>query len=100
MKNVVEQIKDTIAVISAVLFHAPNRRFDRIVGSEEDGYTGTIGSTAVVTEIVSATSGTVRYSGVYWRARLAEGSAYGSISAGEVVTIEAVEGNVLIVFVV
>jgi len=97
MKYLLERIKDILAIICAVIFQLPTTRLDKIVGSEEEKYTGTIGSTAVVTEIVSATAGTVRYSGVLWRARLSESSVCTSINIGEAVTIEAAEGNVLIV---
>jgi len=62
MKYLSKCVKDTVAIISAVLLKTPNKRFDEIVGSEQEKYTDTVGSTALVTEIVSSTSGMVRYS--------------------------------------
>ena len=97
MKHLSKCVKDKLAIISAVLLKTPNKRFDEIVGSEQEKYTDTIGSTALVTEIVSSTSGMVRYSGSNWRARLSENSACTSINTGQVVRIESLQGIVLVV---
>ena len=87
MKKILKYTADLIAVVFAVLFHAPNKRFDKIVGSEQEQYIGLIGSIAVVTETVTKDSGMVRYSGSNWRARLSEKSNSKSIDPGEKVTI-------------
>jgi len=87
-------------MISAVLFHAPNKRFDEIVGSEKDQYTDVVGSKAVVTKTVTSSAGMVRYSGVNWRARLfvsLGSSSMENIEAGIEVKIESAEGNILYV---
>ena len=97
MRNILKYVTDIIAVVFAVLFHAPSKRFDEIVGSEQEKYTGLTGSTAVVTEVVTKDSGMVRYSGSNWRARLSEKSNSTSIDVGEKVTIDLSEGNILYV---
>ena len=97
MKHIFSSIRDAIAIIGALLLHSSNKRFDEISGSQHDTYTDTIGNTAIVTEKVSHTSGVVRYSGANWRARLSEESTANCIDAGSRVTIESVDGNVLIV---
>ena len=95
MRKILKYVANFIAVAAAVLFHVPNKRFDEIVGSEKETYTGLTGSNAVVTEIVTKDSGMVRYSGSNWRARLSEKSNTTSIDVGETVTIERSEGNIL-----
>ena len=97
MKSIFKYASDVIAVAIAVLFHAPNKRFDEIVGSGQEQYTGVTGSKAVVTETVTKDTGMVRYSGSNWRARLAENSNSTSIDPGETVTIVLSEGNILYV---
>jgi len=86
-----------MAVAIAVIFHVPTKRFDDIVGSNQEKYTGVTGSNAVVTETVTKDSGIVRYSGSNWRARLTENNKTTSIDIGETVTIEQTDGNILIV---
>jgi len=97
MKKYLKNATDVVAVLVAVLFQAPNKRFDEIVGSEQEKYTGLTGSTAIVIEVVTKDSGMVRYSGSNWRARLSETSTSTSIDAGERVTIDLSEGNILYV---
>lgn len=97
MKNFLSNIKDAIAVISAMLFHVSNKRFDSIAGSQGDTYTDIIGKTAIVTETVSSSSGMVKYSGAHWQARLSEHSTVDSVTNGSRVTIESINGNTLIV---
>ena len=97
MKNILKYGADTIAVMTALIFHAPNKRFEEIVGIEQDTYTGITGSHAVVIEVVTKNTGLVRYSGSNWRARLSEKSNSTDIDAGEKVTIKFAEGNILYV---
>ncbi len=97
MRKILKYAADFISIASAVLLHAPNKRFDEIVGSEKEKYTGITGSNAVVTEKVTKNSGMVRYSGSNWRARLSETSNSTSIDVGETVTIELSEGIILYV---
>ena len=97
MRNILKYATDVVTVVFAVLFHAPGKRFDEIVGSDKEKFTGLTGSNAVVTEVVTKDSGMVRYSGSNWRARLSEKSNSTSIDVGEKVTIELSEGNVLYV---
>lgn len=97
MKSLREKCKDIYAVAMAIVFHAPNKRFDEIVGSDEVPYTDPAGRVAAVTEAVTARGGMVRYSGCNWRARLGENGSNDRINVGEEVTIESSEGNVLLV---
>ncbi len=96
-KSIVEFGKNVLAVLFALLFQVPNRRFDRMNGLNNDEYENLSGHKGLALEEITQHKGTVRYSGSNWKARLAPESPKVSILKGETVRILSATGNTVLV---
>ncbi len=66
-------------------------------GKAVDTSSDMIGLTVNVSEQITANSGSIRYSGINWQARLYEEGSSAIIEAGESVIIKGVNGTVMLV---
>ena len=80
--------------LSAFLLWKPLKSFQNR-GGGPDTSSDMIGREVVAASNISATEGKIRFSGIDWNARLADGSA--EIAQGELCTITGVSGNVMVV---
>ncbi len=85
-----------ISALSAALLWRPLKKFQ---GSNQvrDSSSDMIGKIVPVGEEVTASSGSIRHSGISWRARLDEDETDGPLGEDARVVITAVDGNVMIV---
>jgi len=83
------------AVIAAVLWK-PLQRFQNS-GDGSDKSSDMIGREVPVSTTVTSTDGSIRYSGINWSSRLAQGTGVESIAEGELCIIDAVDGNIMLV---
>lgn len=96
-KRLIEYIKNIISVLSVLIFHVPNKRFDRINGLNNDSYESLSGHIGIVIEEVSINDGKVRYSGAIWKANLDSSSTEKQIPKGEKVKILSARGNTVLI---
>ena len=85
-----------LTLISAFVFWTPLKKFQgktHVTDTSSD----LIGQYVNVSKNVSVSSGTVRYSGINWMARLPENSTDSQLIKGDRVKIIAINGNILIV---
>ncbi|MFK8020462.1 MAG: NfeD family protein [Pseudomonadales bacterium] len=83
------------AAVAAVLWK-PLQRFQNS-GDGSDNSSDMIGREVPVSETVTAGDGSIRYSGINWNSRLAEGAGVESIAQGELCVIDSVDGNIMLV---
>lgn len=83
-------------LLSSLIMWRPLKQFQGS-GKVSDESSDMIGKTVNVSKAVTLSSGTVRYSGINWTARLAEDNEVISIEPGKAVKICAIDGNILIV---
>ena len=84
------------SILSALILWQPLKRFQ---GTQRvsDQSSDMIGQIVMVSNPVSHTDGSIRYSGINWQARLERNSPPEALQDGSRVEIIAVEGNVMIV---
>jgi membrane protein implicated in regulation of membrane protease activity len=83
------------AVIAALLWK-PLKNFQNS-GGGADTSSDMIGRTVPAGSEITATQGSIRYSGVDWNSRLSKDAVVESIAEGEQCVIASVEGNVMLV---
>jgi inner membrane protein len=85
-----------LASITALLLWKPLKNFqNNTIGKNTSS--DMVGKSVVVVEALTKTSGSIRYSGIDWQARLAQSSSLTEIAANELVTISDVEGTLIII---
>jgi len=88
--------RDAISILVSFLYLVPTARYSERF-EQEDSYEGLRNKEAVVVRAVSKNSGTVRYSGANWQARLAYGGGEELIDEDQTVLIIEAKLNMLIV---
>ena len=83
-------------LLTSLIMWAPLKQFQGS-GKVNDDSSDMIGQSVNVSETVSASAGSVRYSGINWTARLSDDSNVTNIEVGQAVKICAIDGNILIV---
>tara|TARA_B100000767_G_scaffold268673_1_gene289328 strand:- start:412 stop:885 length:474 start_codon:yes stop_codon:yes gene_type:complete len=84
----------TLAIV--MVLWGPFKKFQNR-GTGADNSSDMIGKTVPVSEDISRSSGSIRYSGINWPSRLAKDDDTLVISAGNQCIIVAVEGNTMLV---
>ncbi|PCK00418.1 MAG: acriflavin resistance protein [Zetaproteobacteria bacterium] len=85
-----------LSILSAVILWKPLKKFQGKANIRDDA-SDMIGKIVPVSEIVTATGGSIRYSGINWQAKLDKGSSLESLESGASVEICAVKGTTMIV---
>ncbi len=83
-------------LMASLVMWKPLKRFQGN-GTVHDNSSDMIGRTVAVSETLNKHGGYIRFSGINWSARLDQDSSSASIAIGELVTIYAVDGNVMII---
>lgn len=83
-------------LLTSVIMWGPLKKFQGS-GKIVDDSSDMIGQTVKVSELVTASGGKVRHSGIDWSARLSEESQTDQLETGVLVKICAIDGNILIV---
>ena len=80
----------------AVLLWKPLKNFQNS-GGGADTSSDMIGRAVPTSSEITATEGSIRYSGINWNSRLSEDAGVESIAEGEQCVIASVDGNVMLV---
>lgn len=85
-----------LSLFSAVVLWGPLKRLQ---GNEKinDKSSDLIGKSVIVSEVITVSSGSVRYSGINWPARLDDTAQITDIKSGVKVLITGVNGNIILV---
>ena len=82
--------------LTALLLWSPLKRFQNS-GGGADTSSDMIGRQVKISKEITPVGGSIRYSGIDWTARLAQGSGVESLAADTFCVISGVDGNVMIV---
>jgi membrane protein implicated in regulation of membrane protease activity len=85
-----------LTAVIAVLLWKPLKNFQNS-GGGADTSSDMIGRTVPSGSEITATEGSIRYSGIDWNSRLSEDAGVESIAEGEQCVIASVDGNVMLV---
>ena len=85
-----------LTAFTAFLLWKPLKRFQNS-GDGSDNSSDMIGRQVPVSKTVSVSDGSIRYSGIDWNSRLADGAGVESIVEGELCIITSVDGNIMLV---
>jgi hypothetical protein len=85
-----------LASITALVLWNPLKKFQNR-GPGKNTSSDMVGKNVVVVETITKTTGSIRFSGIDWQARLAKSSSLTEIAANELVIISNVEGTLMIV---
>lgn len=85
-----------ITALIAALLWKPLKNFQK-KGSGVDTSSDMIGQQVPSSSVIDATSGSIRFSGINWNARLDPSAGIEQIAASEMCTITGMQGNVAIV---
>lgn len=85
-----------LTALTAYLLWKPLKRFQNS-GDGSDNSSDMIGRQVPVSKTVSVSEGAIRYSGIDWNSRLADGAGVESIEEGQLCVITSVNGNIMLV---
>ena len=85
-----------LASITALVLWKPLKNFqNRTIGKNTSS--DMVGKSVVVVDPITKTTGSIRFSGINWQARLAQSSSLSEIASNESVIISNVEGTMIII---
>ena len=85
-----------LSLLSAIILWAPLKKFQGTT-KVHDRSSDLIGQRVMVSETITISSGSVRYSGINWSARLDTATQIEVITSGTQVLITGVDGNIILV---
>jgi membrane protein implicated in regulation of membrane protease activity len=85
-----------LTALIAVVLWKPLKKFQNS-GGGADSSSDMIGRQVPASSEITATGGSIRYSGINWNSRLAEDSVTASIAEGDQCLIASVDGNIMVV---